>query len=181
MTFTVTDLFAGGGGSSTGIMQVPGMRVRIAANHWQLACDVHNANHPNTDHAAVDLHQEDPRYFPKTDILWASPECTTWSQAGGDKYANVPVDDGFFSLLDPDLVEDPLAVEAAQRSRLLMFEVLRFAEHHPSRAMIIENVVDVATRPKYRPAWNAWKKALGNLGYEFRVVSLNSMHAQSNG
>ena len=80
---TVTDIFCGGGGSSTGMANIPGLKIVMAANHWQLAIDVHNANHPETDHAAVDLHLEDPRFFPKTDILWASPECTKWSQAGG--------------------------------------------------------------------------------------------------
>ena len=72
---TLTDIFAGAGGSSTGAIQVPGVEVRLAANHWKLAVDVHNSNHPNTEHALVDLHLEDPRNFPKTDILWASPEC----------------------------------------------------------------------------------------------------------
>jgi len=78
MSLTVTDLFAGAGGSSTGMVAIPGVAVTIAANHLQLAVDVHNANHPSTDHACVDLHMEDPRYFPRTDILWASPECTKW-------------------------------------------------------------------------------------------------------
>ena len=80
---TITDLFCGGGGSSTGAIQIPGVEIKIAANHLQLAVDVHNQNHPDADHAAVDLHEEDPRYFPRTDILWASPECTKWSQASG--------------------------------------------------------------------------------------------------
>lgn len=178
---SVTDLFCGGGGSSTGLTDIPGFEIVMAANHSPLAVDVHNANHPNADHACVDLHLEDPAYFPRTDVLWASPECTTWSQAGGDKYAKVPLEEDLFTLLDPELVEDPLSADLAQRSRLLMFDVLRFAEHHRYAAMIVENVVDVAVRPKYRPAWSAWKKALSNLGYEFRVVSLNSMHAQANG
>lgn len=33
---TVTDLFAGAGGSSTGAIQIPGVHVRYAANHWKL-------------------------------------------------------------------------------------------------------------------------------------------------
>lgn len=82
---TWTDNFCGGGGSSTGIMAVPGSEVIMAANHWDLAVEVHNRNHPDADHACVDLHQEDPSYFPKTDALWASPECTKWSQANGSK------------------------------------------------------------------------------------------------
>ena len=51
MTITLTDMFCGAGGSSTGAIQVPGVKVRMAANHWKLACDVHNANHPDTDEA----------------------------------------------------------------------------------------------------------------------------------
>ena len=177
---TVTDLFCGGGGSSTGATQVPGVVIRMAANHWPLAVEVHNSNHPDADHAAVDLHEEDPRYFPRTDILWASPECTKWSQSSGGKYADADIDMGLLDLLDPELVDDP-ETAVVQRSRLLMFDVLRFAEHHRYRAMVIENVVDVARNPKYAEAWALWKKGLANLGYNFRVVSLNSMHAQAQG
>jgi len=165
---TVTDLFCGAGGSSTGMIQVPGIKIVIAANHWPLAIETHNQNHVNTDHAAVDLHKEDPSYFPRTDILWASPECTKWSQANGT--ARPAIEEGLF--------EDPLSSDAATRSRLLMFDVLKFAEHHRYRAMIIENVVDIATQAKYRLAWHEWRRQLRALGYQFRVVSLNSMHAQ---
>lgn len=168
---TSTDLFCGGGGSSTGLVQA-GVEVTIAANHWSLACDVHNANHPDTDHANVDLHQEDPRYFPTTDMLWASPECTKWSQANGARPLPA-IEEGLF--------EDPLSDEAAHRSRLLMFDVLRFAEHHRYRAMIVENVVDVATQDRYRLAWHTWRAELRALGYQHRVVSLNSSHAQAQG
>ena len=181
MTLTITDLFCGGGGSSTGAIQVPGVEIRMAANHWQLAVDVHNQNHPDADHAAVDLHEEDPRYFPRTDILWASPECTKWSQASGGKYASVSVETDLLDLLNPDLVDEDPETAIVQRSRLLMFDVLRFAEHHRYAAMVVENVVDIATNPKYADAWALWKKGLRNLGYDFRVVSLSSMHAQAHG
>ncbi|WP_181312488.1 DNA cytosine methyltransferase [Nocardioides campestrisoli] len=181
MTLTITDLFCGGGGSSTGAIQIPGVEIKIAANHWDLAVAVHNANHPDADHAAVDLHEEDPRYFPRTDILWASPECTKWSQASGGKYASVTDELDLLSLLDPELVDEDPETAIVQRSRLLMFDVLRFAEHHRYAAMVIENVVDVATNAKYRDAWTLWRRALARLGYDFRVVSVNSMHAQAHG
>lgn len=179
--FSMTDLFCGGGGSSTGAIAVPGVEVRIAANHLPLAVEVHNSNHPDADHACVDLHEEDPRYFPRTDILWASPECTKWSQASGGKYASVSMEIDLLDLLDPELVDEDPEKAIVQRSRLLMFDVLRFAEHHRYAAMVIENVVDIATNPKYAEAWSLWKKGLQNLGYNFRVVSLNSMHAQAHG
>lgn len=178
---TVTDIFCGGGGSSTGMIQIPGVRVVMAANHWDLAVDVHNRNHPGADHAAVDLHEEDPRYFPTTDILWASPECTKWSQASGGKYSSVSTEFDLLDLLNPDLVEEDPETAIVQRSRLLMFDVLRFVEHHRYKAVIVENVVDVARNPKFAEAWALWQKGLRNLGYRYRVVSLNSMHAQAHG
>jgi DNA (cytosine-5)-methyltransferase 1 len=181
MTLTLTDLFCGGGGSSTGAIQIPGISIKIAANHWDLAVQVHNENHPTADHAAVDLHEENPAYFPKTDILWASPECTKWSQASGGKYSAVSSEANLLDLLDPDLVDEDPETAIVQRSRLLMFDVLRFAAHHQYKAMVIENVVDIARNPKFAEAWALWKKSLRNLGYDFRVVSLNSMHAQAHG
>lgn len=171
MTLTITDLFAGAGGSSTGALQVPGVSVRIAANHWQIACDLHALNHPATDHAMVDLHEERPSFFPRTEVLWASPECTKWSPASGAKLP--AIEEGLF--------EDPLSDDAKNRSRLLMFDVLRFIEHHRYRLVIVENVVDIATQAKYRTAWDIWRSELRALGYRFRVVSLNSMHAQTFG
>jgi DNA (cytosine-5)-methyltransferase 1 len=171
MTLTLTDLFCGAGGSSTGAVQAPGVSVRIAANHWQLAVDVHNLNHPTADHATADLHKENPRFFPRTDMLWASPECTKWTGANSNPLP--AIEEGLF--------EDPLSDEAAQRSRLLMFDVLKFAEYHKYQVMIVENVVEIATRAKYRLAWHAWRQDLMRLGYRFRVISLNSMHAQAFG
>lgn len=89
---TATDIFAGAGGSSTGIGQVPGVQVVLAANHWRLAVDVHAANHPATDHACVDLHMEDPRNFPRTDLLWASPECFTAGHLVTTARGQVPIE-----------------------------------------------------------------------------------------
>ncbi|HEY5845850.1 MAG TPA: hypothetical protein VIT42_03560 [Microlunatus sp.] len=48
---TITDIFAGAGGSTSGAIMVPGVEVRVSANHWQLAVDVHQVNHPDTYHA----------------------------------------------------------------------------------------------------------------------------------
>ena len=179
---TITDIFAGAGGSSTGAASVPGAEVKIAANHWKLAVDVHAENHQATEHACVDLHMEDPRNFPRTDILWASPECTKWSIANS-KAKELSVEMGG----DPTLFDSiPVELESGEedeisRSRLLMFDVLRFIEHHRYRLVFVENVVDIATQAKYSAAWAAWQKGLRKLGYEFRVVSLNSMHAQLGG
>lgn len=180
MSLDGTDIFAGAGGSSTGMIAVPGVEIRIAANHNPLAVDVHNMNHPDTDHACVDLHLEDPRNFPRTTFLWASPECTKWSIANNKAKALSAAMGGDPSLFDgvPEDLQSTSPEDEATRSRLLMFDVLRFIEYHRYRFVIVENVVDIATQAKYRVAWNAWQRGLRKLGYEYRVVSLNSMHAQ---
>lgn len=168
---TLTDAFCGAGGSSTGAIQVPGVKVTFAANHCELAIETHNTNHPNTDHACVDIHMEEPQYFPTTDIGWFSPECTWWTVARGERAAD----------LEPGLWDDPLSDGVGLRSRMLMFDVPRFARYHRYRAVIVENVVEVATHPKYQSAFTLWLNDMRNLGYEHREVYLNSMHAQVGG
>ncbi|WP_040806055.1 DNA cytosine methyltransferase [Nocardia concava] len=165
---TLTDLFCGAGGSSSGAALVPGVEIRYAANHWQLAVDTHNTNHPATDHACADISQVDPRLFPRTDLLWASPSCTNHSQARGRRRA---------ADIQPDLFGELLPDEAAERSRATMWDVVRFAEQHRYRAMVVENVVDAAKWVM----WPAWQHALSLLGYRFKVVYLNSMHAAIGG
>ena len=46
----VIDLFAGGGGASTGIEQAIGRHVDIAVNHDPEAVSLHSVNHPQTQH-----------------------------------------------------------------------------------------------------------------------------------
>lgn len=161
---TLTDLFCGAGGSSTGAVEIPGVTVRIASNHWDLAVETHNANHPYTDHLCADLSQIDPRYFPRTDILWASPECTNHSVAKGRKREGA----------QPDLFGEVLPDAAAERSRATMWDVPRFAEVHRYQAVIVENVVDAWHWEPFR----AWLMAMDCLGYDHATVFVNSMHAQ---
>jgi len=169
---TITDLFCGAGGSSSGLATLPGVRIVIAANHWQLAIDSHQANHPDTDHSSADISQVEPSWFPTTEILWASPECTNHSVAKGVKRQRA-VNEALFELDGTR----PMADESANRSRATMWDVPRFAEYHHYKAIIIENVVDA-----YRwVPFPAWLQTMELLGYEHEVVWLNSMHAQARG
>ncbi len=54
---TVTDMFCGAGGSTTGALRIPGVTVVMAMNHWPLATATHNANHQDTDHDTADVSQ----------------------------------------------------------------------------------------------------------------------------
>lgn len=168
---TVTDLFCGAGGSSSGLVAA-GFKVVIAANHWQQAIDSHQINHPETEHSSADISQVNPGYFPRTDVLWASPECTNHSVAKGVKRQRVENE----ALFELDGTR-PLPDEAANRSRATMWDVPRFAEHHQYRAIIIENVVDAY---RWIP-FPAWLQTMELLGYQHQIVWLNSMHAQGAG
>ena len=168
---TVTDLFCGAGGSSSGLVEA-GYKVVIAANHWQLAIESHQINHPDTDHSQADISQVDPRYFPRTHVLWGSPECTNHSIAKGVKRQRQQ-DQALFEIDGTR----PLPDEAANRSRATMWDIPRFAEHHRYMAIILENVVDA-----YRwDQFEAWQMAMRSLGYRLQFVWLNSMHAQIGG
>lgn len=76
------DLFAGLGGFSEGATQA-GCSVVWAANHWRAAVDMHAANHPDTEHACQDLHQQDWSQVPGHDLLLASPACQGHTKARG--------------------------------------------------------------------------------------------------
>ncbi|KGG90718.1 modification methylase [Comamonas thiooxydans] len=82
----VIDLFAGGGGASTGIEQAIGRPVDIAINHDADAIGMHEANHPQTRHYRADIWEVCPRQATggqPVGLLHASPDCTHHSQALG--------------------------------------------------------------------------------------------------
>ncbi|ALD65666.1 DNA methyltransferase [Arthrobacter sp. LS16] len=160
-------MFCGAGGSSTGLMEIPGVRVRTAMNHWDRAIETHNTNHPDTDHVCADIQVTDPRYIATSDVLWASPECTNHSVAKGRKRITN----------QPDLFGDSIADEAAEKSRATMWDVPRFAEQHKYKIIMTENVVDAAKWVMF----DAWLHAMELLGYNNHIVYLNSMHAQLGG
>lgn len=168
---TVTDLFCGAGGSSSGLVSA-GYKVVIAANHWAKAIESHQLNHPETDHLSADISQVNPGYFPRTDILWASPECTNHSVANGVERQRA--EDAMLFDLDGTR---PLSDDAANRSRATMWDVPRFAENHRYKAIIIENVVDAF---RWVP-FQEWLAVMEAYGYEHQIVWLNSMHAQVGG
>lgn len=164
---TVSDMFCGAGGSSTGLTAVPGLTVKTAMNHWARAIETHNTNHPDVDHVCADIQQVEPTIIPTTDILWASPECTNHSVAKGKKRVT----------RQGTLFGEKLPDEAAIKSRATMWDVPRFAEIHDYRLIITENVVDAARWIMF----DAWLHAMDSLGYEHHIVYLNSMHAQLGG
>jgi len=157
----LTDMFCGAGGSSSGA-HAAGAEIRMAINHWKLAIETHNTNFPYTDHDCTDISASDPRRYPSTRILIASPECTNHSLAKGQKRKNQS---------QLNLLENGTIDPAAERSRATMWDVVRFSEYHRYDIVIVENVVDV----RMWDPFDAWIHAMQLLGYSDEAVYLNSM------
>lgn len=158
---TVTDQFCGAGGSTIGAKRA-GVIVVEAQNHWKRAIETYSANHQNTRVHHADVSNTDPRKLASTDGLLTSPECTTYSPAGG----NVPRVLSQRDMFMPD-VDDP----KFQRSRATMQDVIRYAEYHRYEFIVVENVVEVTRWELFH--W--WLQGMRLLGYEFRIVCFNSM------
>lgn len=151
----VVDLFAGGGGASTGIEQALGRAVDIAINHDPEAVSLHQANHPQTLHYVSDVFEVDPLAVTggrPVGLMWASPDCKHFSKAKGGK----PV---------------------SKKIRSLAWVVIKWAKLVQPRVICLENVeefqhwgpLDADTnmpcpRRKGR-TFRAWKAQLQGLGY----------------
>ena len=161
---SLTDLFCGAGGASIGAEQA-GLQLMLGVNHWERAIATHASNFPKAAHDCRNISDTHPSRYGSTHLLWASPECTTLSQARGKKRnytGQLP--------LDPDEFE-PLPTEAEEKSRVHPWDVVRFAEYHKYEAVVVENVVEECL-------WGllpAWYKAMEDLGYQHRTLFLNSM------
>ncbi|GAA0897934.1 DNA cytosine methyltransferase [Pseudonocardia zijingensis] len=157
------DWFCGAGGSSLG-MTAAGMELAIAANHWQRAIETHSANFPDAEHLCADLTHYDLRLAPPAEVLWASPICTEASPAGGRRRQRAQGELELFG---------PVAKEGMERTRATFWEVIRSTELFRYQAVIVENVVDVATE---WGLFDYWLEGMRVLGYAVQFVSVSSAH-----
>lgn len=159
----IVDLFAGGGGASTGIELATGRHVDIAINHDSEAVALHQANHPQTRHFVSDVFEVDP--IAVTDgrpvgLLWASPDCKHFSKAKGSK----PV---------------------SKRVRSLAWVVVKWAKAVRPRMICLENVEEFQTwgplgddnRPcpeRKGRTFRRWVSSLEGLGYTVKWRELRA-------
>lgn len=169
MTLTISDFFCGAGGSSAGATNVDGLAVTAAANHWDLAVKTHEKNHPDAEHVCADISQYEPALFPHTDLAWFSPSCTSHTVAQGKARAA--------RAAAWTLGEKELPLDAFERSRATMWDVVRFTEYHDYAAVVVENVVEVMAWAPFQ----AWLMSMESLGYQWRILMLNSMHSGLHG
>lgn len=155
----LADLFCGAGGTTTGAVEaVQGLGFRAdvtAINHWPIAVETHSANHPDARHLCASLDSVNPRDLyneGELDVLLASPECMSHSNARGGR----PVND---------------------QSRATAWCVLRWADALRPPVILIENVPEFEhwapigsngrpLKSKRGQVFQAWIDALKSLGYK---------------
>lgn len=149
----VVDLFAGGGGASTGLAWAY-REPDVAINHDPVAIAVHRANHPHAAHYCTDVFEVDPVQATRgqpVGVLWASPDCKHFSKAKGGK----PV---------------------SKKIRSLAWVVIKWASAVRPRVILLENVEEFKTwgplGPDNRPCparkgttFARWKRQLERMGY----------------
>ena len=181
MSYEVTDLFCGGGGSSLGAVKA-GATLRFALNHWSVAISNHNRQFQDADHGQVDvktLSESRIRRYPHSHILIASPECQNHSLAKGAATRKRKME----SLLDPEVADlGPSPLDEAERSRTTMNDVCRFAAAKklagkPYLGIVVENVVEARVwgRGSDGRYFNRWLNRIRALGYEHEILYINSM------
>ncbi|MGG5150502.1 DNA cytosine methyltransferase [Alcaligenes aquatilis] len=157
------DLFAGGGGASTGLEQALGRHVDIAVNHDPEAIALHTINHPQTEHYVSDVFEINPHVATRgrpVGLLWASPDCSHFSKAKGGK----PV---------------------SKRTRGLAWVVVKWAKAVRPRVIILENVEEFQTwgplsddgmpcPERKGQTFQLWKEQLRALGYRLEYKELRA-------
>lgn len=179
MSLTFTDIFCGAGGSSIGLAEA-GLELRLAANHWPRAIETHAANFRDAEHLCADVNNYDMRRLPSTDVLWASPICTEMSPAGGNVHRPGGPGGARKRKAAAQVVGQVLPEEFGhitqagyERTRATFHDVIRATEVHRYRAVLIENVVEVASRWEL---FDWWVDGMLRLGYRVQFVSVSAAH-----
>lgn len=172
LQFNGIDLFCGAGGVTTGIEKARYGRAKIAEviaciNHDPVAIESHAANHLKTIHFTEDIKDFDVKRFPKLKrdndnitYLWASLECTNFSNAKG----GLPRD---------------------ADSRTLANHLFRYVEHLNPDYIFIENVrefmswgeLDENRKPISKDKgrlYQRWINKIKAYGYEYEFKILNA-------
>jgi DNA (cytosine-5)-methyltransferase 1 len=150
MTIRALDLFSGAGGGSWGAREA-GVEIVAAFDLWQVACETHELNFPDTECITSRLEEIDvfalAQRLGRIDLIIASPECTNHSPAKGNK-------------------------PRCEQSKETAFQIVRFAKIFEPRWLVIENVVNMRKWSRYVE----FKQDLEALGYKIGEQVLNAAH-----
>ncbi len=147
---TAVSLFSGAGGMDVGFARA-GFEVLWANDINDKACETYRRNHENQiECGPIEEHLDSLRRFQGVDLVFGGPPCQGFSVAGR---------------MDP---EDA-------RSQLIwkFFDVVALVQ---PKAFVCENVKALAMLTKWRRVRTRMFERATELGYDFRLVILNSSH-----
>ena len=164
----VADLLCGAGGSSTGCRQALdelGLDMElVCVNHWPVAIDTHQRNHPEARHYVQDIATVRPHILVPEgylDLLMASPTCTHHSVARGGK----PTSDQQRS--DPWHIVTWLT--ELRVKRLIIENVWEFTSWGP-----VDRRTGKPVKSRRGEYFHAWIETLKRLGFDPEWRRLNS-------
>lgn len=152
----VIDLFAGGGGASTGIEQAIGRHVDVAINHDADAIGMHEINHPQTRHYREDIRRVDPLAVTRGEavgLLHASPDCTHHSQALGGQPRSQEIRSLAWMVLRWAGKTRPDVITLENVEQMLQWSPL-VAKRDPAtgRVITLDKITGANGKPSYRVA-----------------------------
>jgi DNA (cytosine-5)-methyltransferase 1 len=157
---TTGEFFAGGGGWTSGVANLPGIRTKWILNHDKVALKTNAINHEGIKVYWADIYAQDEHELEPVDYTHASIECTQHSGANAGNEKKIG-------------------------SYTMGWELYRYLKFLNSSVISIENVpefkkwgpVDEKNNPiKSREGeeFERWKKAIIDLGYEYKESIRNA-------
>ena len=157
---TAGDFFAGGGGVTRALYNMPDVNVKWVLNHDKKAINTNMFHHKGVKHYWADIFVQDEHEIEPVDIIWASIECTQHSKAKGGSDKDVG-------------------------SYMMGWELVRYLKFLEPLVIGIENVpefkkwgpVDCNGKPmKNREGeeFKKWKKTIMDMGYQYKESIRNA-------
>lgn len=157
---TAGEFFAGGGGWTSGLEKIPGIKTKWILNHDEIAIKTNAFHHKNVKVYWADIYAQDEHELERVDYLHASIECTQHSNANAGRDKKIG-------------------------SYTMGWELYRYLKFLQPLAISIENVpefkkwapVDESGKPiKNRKGeeFVRWKNAIMALGYEYKESIRNA-------
>ncbi len=154
------DFFAGGGGVTRALYNMPDVHVKWVLNHDKKAIYTNMFHHKGIKHYWADIFVQDEHEMDPVDILWASIECTQHSRAKGGSTKNIG-------------------------SYMMGWELIRYLAYLQPLVIGIENVTEFKKwgpindkgypiKSKIGAEFERWKSTIINMGYKYKESIRNS-------
>ncbi|GHP00867.1 hypothetical protein KSF_109140 [Reticulibacter mediterranei] len=172
---TAIEFYAGGGGFSEAFRKILAQmgwrgKLLLAVNHNAEAIKTHKGNFPETEHRQAKVEHLIMEELYDAQVLFGSPECKWQTVARGKKLKNQRRRKQF------GLWSDWHEVSEAEKSRASMWQMYeatkaKMKQQRPFQIVLIENVVEAATKWADHDDWVEDFKALG---YRYQGIFINA-------